>query len=247
MSLLAFCHCHDPTLVIPASAPGNAAQFSTAACRTPPAHQYSTPFHLYFSIMSGFSLWAALFAVPMVIPASRCPAAPSASVGAPVLRRFIRFRRGLSSLRWGFSSVSAITTTPAAMLVTHYRRPCPPPFLRTCAPPRLSSTPCVLQTLPLRSPTFSDSPRPSLLQPPLPLVCPSLLPSPGAWRPRVDDDEHLCPAPAPSYASPLYQPSLCNSSRSIRTLSLFPSSRGQSRLTPGSASPSILLHPPFSI
>ena len=98
------------------------------ARRTPPAHQYSTPFHLYFGIMSGFSLWTALYAVPWVLSASCCPAAPSAPVCAPVLRRSIRCRRGPSSLRWGFSSVSAITTSPAAMLVTHYCRPCLCPF-----------------------------------------------------------------------------------------------------------------------
>ena len=216
------------------------------ARRTPPAHQYSTPFQLYFGSMSGFSVWDALYAVPTVLPGSRCLAAPSAPVGAPVLRHTIRCRRGPTSLCTGFSSLSAITTSPTALLVTHYR-PCPCPFLLTGAPPGLFSTPCVLHILPLPSPTFADSPSPPLPQPSLPLVCPSLLHSPGAWRPRFDDDEHLGVAPAPPYAPPPYHSSRCNSSRSIRTLGLLPRSWKQSKLISGSASPSILLLRPSSI
>ena len=123
-----------------------------------------------------------------------------------------------------------------------YRRPCPCPSQRTCAFPRPSSSPCVLHILPLPSSTFANSPCPPLLQPSSLLVCPSLLHSPGPWHPAL-----LGPAPTPSYASPPYHPSRCNSFRSIRTLGFFPYSWGQSRLTRGSTSPRILLHRPSSI
>ena len=43
----------------------------------------------------------------------------------------------------------------------------------------------------------------------------------------------LLPRPAPRHRPPQYQPSLCNSSLSIRTLGCSPHSWGQSRFTPG--------------
>ena len=190
MSPLAVCDCHVPTLSIPTSASGIAAWFLTTSRRTPPAHQYSTPVHLYFGIMSVFSFWAALYAALTVLPAYRCPAAPSAPVYAPVLRRPSRCRRGPSSLRWGFLSVSAISIYPAAMLATYHRRPCPRHFLLPSAPPRLSSTPCVLHALPAPSPTFADSPSPPLLQPSLPLVCPSRWETTTSWMGTIHNSDH---------------------------------------------------------
>ena len=170
--------CHDPTLWTPASAPGNAARLRTAARHTPPAHQYSTPFHLYFSIMSGFSFCAAVLAVPTVLPASRCPAAPSAPVGAPVLRRSICFRRGPSSHLWGFLSVSAITTSPTSAC----RVPalsCSPASLRAFPPLLVPFTPSFYHPLPLPTPRVLLScspPRFSSAHP----SCISL--PPGPWR-----------------------------------------------------------------
>ena len=150
MSPLAVRDCHDPMLRIPASAPGNGARLRTAARSTPPAHQYSTQFHLYFSIMSGFFFCAALFAVPTSRPASCCPAAPSAPVCAPVLRRSICFRRGPCSLRWGFSPVSAITTSPTT----------------AGRVPALSCAPAPLRALPLLLVSFTPSPYPPPPSPP---------------------------------------------------------------------------------
>ena len=221
-------------LRIPASAPGSAARLRTAARRTPPAHQYSTPFHMYFSIMWGFSFCVALFAVPTSLPVSRCPAALSAPVGAPVTCRSICFRRGPSSARGSrLCPPSPDPPLPPAVSLPFpaHLRPSAP-FLLSLCPAHPPFTIPYLRRLP-------DSSSPAALL---------------ASRPPVHPAPPWPLAPCARRSGPCHvlrlapvQPLCCNSSGSIRTLGFFPFSWGQSRLTLWSASASILLHRPSSI
>ena len=148
--------------------------------------------------MSGFSLCSALFAVPTSRPVSRCPAAQSAPICASVLCRSIRSCRGPHPLRWWFSPVSAITTTPSTagrfpalfcspaplcalspLLVSCTLSPYPPPpsptprVLLSCSPPRFSSA------RPSCTP-LAPSPRRSSV-----LVLPRPTPRPGTTPPAA--------------------------------------------------------------
>ena len=163
-------------LRIPAGARGNAARLRTNAPPTPPAVQYSTPFH--YSILSGFSFRPTLLAVPMTRPASRYPGAPSAPVCAPVLRRSIRPRRGPCTLCLWFSSVSAITTSASTASCVP-ALPCAPAPLCSLPPLLVSVTPSPYPPPPLSTPLVHlpcSSPR-------IPSARPSRTPlAPGSWR-----------------------------------------------------------------
>ena len=176
-------------LRIPASAPCIAARLRTAARRTPPAHQYSTAFGLYFSFMSGFLFCAALFAVPTLLPVTRSLAAPSAPVGAPLLRH---------------PSASAAEPIPSAG-----GSPLCPPSPHSPLPPAVSlpfpahlcpSSPFLLSLCPSQPPFYHPLPSPT---PRVHLSCspprfssarPSCTPlAPGPWRTSVG----LLPRPTP--------------------------------------------------
>ena len=144
---------HDPKLSIPASASGIAARFPTTARRTPAAQQYSTPVHLYFGIMSDFSLWVALYAVPTVLPASWCPAAlyaPIGSSGTPPLQPlegFVRVRHHhLSCCHAGHPPPPVVAPPFPA-----HPRPSAP-FLHSLCPPHPPLTISYLCRLPQPSP-----------------------------------------------------------------------------------------------
>ena len=219
------------------SASGIAARFHTTARRTPPAHQ-STVYQ----------------------PTSTAASCQASRSGLSYVRHPRNFLRPATRRLRPHPSALLYSTAPAAVAVdpvpsswgSCLRLPSPHPPLPcwpsstagrvpatscSAAPPRLSSTPGVPHACPRPSPSLADSPSLPLLQLSLPLVRPSTLHSPCARRPRVDEDVHCGPAPAPPYASPSYHPSRCNSSRSFRTLGFFPRTRRQSRLTPGSAPP----------
>ena len=199
-------------LRILAGAPGNAAWLRAAARRTPPALQYSTPFHLYFIIMLVFSFCPTLFAVPTSCPASRCPAALSAPVWAHVLGRSICSRRGPCSPRLGFSPVPAIPTSPLPcapaplralppLLVSFTPYPYPPSpsptprVLISCRPPRFSSA------RPSCTPLAPGPRRFSVLLLPRPTPCPRTT-TPAATGPAASDPWAYSPPPGDSPGSP---------------------------------------------
>ena len=142
-------------------------RFSLLRLCTPPSS--SLPSH-----SAGASNWLAL-------PAPCCPAATSASVGAPLPQRPSRCCRGPCSLLCRSMSSNVITSSPAATLAILYCWPCTRHFLILCAP-----SPVPYSMLPLRPsstisfpcrtldspPPAACSPRPSVL--PVPSVCPAL-------------------------------------------------------------------------
>ena len=227
----------DPTLSIPASASGIAAQFLTTARRTPPAHQYSTPVHLYFSIMSGFSLWAALYAASTILPASRRPAAPSApsvlpysaapaAVAAdpvPLAGVLVRVRHHHIPLLPGWPPSTAARVPTIS---------CSPAPLRAFPPLLVSSTPSLYHLLRLGTPRVLPSCSP---------------PCPSSARPSCTPRVPGAPVVMMMSTAVLLPPRPRPHPRTTPPAATAPAASGQSRLTAGSASPSILLHQPPSI
>ena len=158
-------------------------------------------YHIPILLPVCFSFCPTPLAVPTIRLASHCPVASSALACAPVLRRPISPlpRRWPCALRVGFSSASAITTSPS----TFSRVPALP-----CAPAPLRSPPPLLVSV--RSPPHPPPPPPTprVRLPASHLPVPPHAPGPLLLALPV-------PAPARPYASQPYRPSRYNSSRSI--------------------------------